>query len=195
MTPDNDPRWGRFNTQGMQCSCGERHVGLFPIHVQTPMDWPGSRDYEPDDAIRMDGTFLSANLCVRDGKYFAMRARIPLQIRGAAPASFIYTAWASFNRPDFEGYLDSLRNNRLNKEARAPARLINRLSGFPDTSHLMGSAFQQEDGGVPLLLLHGPQPNNRADHPLIEQQRQGIGIDRMFELFAAYGHDMRPSKS
>jgi hypothetical protein len=30
---------------------------------------------------------------------------------------------------------------------------------------------------------------------LIHQQRQGIGIDRMFELFAAYEHDMRPGQS
>ncbi|MDP3738536.1 MAG: DUF2199 domain-containing protein [Hyphomonadaceae bacterium] len=195
MTPDNDPRWARFNAQGMQCSCGERHVGLFPIHIQTPLGWPGSKTYEPDDALRMDGDFLSRDLCVWEGKYFSMRVRLPLQINGAAPAAFMYAAWASFNRPDFEGYLDARRNGRLNKTARAQARLVNRLSGFPDTFKLMGSAFQQEDGGPPLLLIHGPQPDNDPNHPLISQQRQGIGVDRMFELFAAYEHNMLASSS
>ena len=88
-----------------------------------------------------------------------------------------------------------MRNKRLKNVARAQARLVNRLSGFPDTFKLMGSAFQQEDGGPPVLLVHGQQPDNNPQHPLINEQRQGIGVDRMFELFAAYQHDMRASNS
>lgn len=191
----DDPRWKAFNTQGFACSCGERHVGLFPIHMQVPMGWPGAKDYRPDKELRMDGNFLSDNYCVWDGKYFAIRTRLPLQMRGAAPAAFMYTAWASFNRPDFEAYVEAHRNKTLNSTARAQARLVNRLNGFPDTGNLMGSAIQQGDGGPPILLVHGQQPDNRADHPLIQEQRQGIGFDRMLELFAAYGHDMRASVS
>jgi hypothetical protein len=189
----DDPRWKTFNAQGLACSCGERHVGLFPIHMQHPVGWPGSTNYEPDAALRLDGNFLSANYCVWEGKYFSMRMRLPLQIRGAQPAAFMYTAWASLNRPDFEGYLGAVRNKRLNNTSRAQARLVNRLSGFPDTFRLMGTAFQQDDGGLPLLLIHGPQPDNNPQHPLIQEQRQGIGVDRTLELFAAYGHDMRAS--
>ena len=87
------------------------------------------------------------------GPYFAARMRLPIQIRGAAPAAFMYTVWASLNRPDFEGYLDARANSRLNNAARTQARLVNRISGFPDTNRLMGTAFQQEDGGPPLLLI------------------------------------------
>ncbi len=112
-------------------------------------------------------------------------------MRGAAPAAFTFTVWASVDRPDFEAYLDAKKNNRLSNTSRSLARLVNRLNGFPDTFNLMGTAFQQEDGGPPLLLIHGPQPNNTADHPLILEQRNGIGLDRAMELFAAYGHDMR----
>lgn len=187
--PD-DPRWRAFNGKGFACSCGERHVGLFPIHMHHPVGWPGPKEYEPDEALRMDGDFLSANFCVWEGKYFALRMRLPIQMRGAAPAAFMYTVWASLDRPDFEGYLDARKNNRLKNTSRSRARLVNRLSGFPDTSRLMGTAFQQEDGGPPLLLIHGPQPDNSPDHPLIGEQRHGIGVDRMFDLFAQYGHDM-----
>ncbi len=187
----SDPRWRIFNEQGFACSCGERHVGLFPVNLHHPVGWPGSKDYEPDEALRLDGDFLSANYCVWEGKYFAVRMRVPIQIRGAAPSAFMYTVWASLNRPDFEGYLDARANNRLNNAARAQARLVNRISGFPDTNRLMGTAFQQEDGGPPLLLIHGAQPDNAADHPLIGEQRNGIGLDRALALFAEYGHDMR----
>ncbi len=190
----DDPRWRAFNGQGFACTCRERHVGLFPIHIHHPIGWPGPKEYESDTALRLDGNFLSANYCVWDGKYFSMRMRLPLQIQGAAPAAFMFTVWASLNRPDFEGYIDAVQNKRLNPAARAPARLVNRLNGFVDTFKLMGTAFQQADGGPPLLLIHGPQPDN-SNNDLIEQQRQGIGLDRMFELFAAYGHDMRVGKS
>jgi hypothetical protein len=190
-----DQRWRTFNAHGFPCSCGERHVGLFPVHIHHPIGWPGPKDYEPDDALRLDGNFLSANYCVWEGKYFAMRMRLPLQIRGAFPAAFILTPWASLNRPDFEAYLEAIKDKRLNNMARAPARLVNRLSGFADTFRLMGTAFQQEDAGPPLLLIHGPQPDNRPDHHLIDEQRQGIGVDRVFELFAAYGHNMPAAES
>jgi hypothetical protein len=188
-----DSRWRAFNSQGFACSCGERHVGLFPIHMHTPVGWPGSKDYANDDDLRMDGDFFSHNLCVWEGKYFAMRMRLPIQIQGAAPAAFLYTVWASLNRADFEGYVAARRSGKLNNEAKAPARLVNRLGGFADTMNLMGVAFQQEDGGPPLLLVLGPQPDNDANHKLIHEQRNGIGVDRMLELFAEYGHDMRPA--
>lgn len=188
-----DPRWQAFNARGFACSCGERHVGLFPIHMHTPLGWPGSKEYANDDDLRMDGDFFSHNLCVWEGKYFAMRMRLPIQIRGAAPAAFLYTVWASLNRADFEGYVTARRSGKLNSQAKAPARLVNRLGGFPDTMNLMGVAFQQEDGGPPLLLVLGPQPDNDANHRLIHEQRNGIGLDRMLDLFAEYGHDMRPA--
>ncbi len=191
----DDPRWRTFNAEGFACSCGERHVGLFPIHLQVPAGWPGPKDYAPDEALRLDGNFLSFKFCVWEGKYFAMRMRLPLQIRGAQSAAFMYTVWASLNRPDFEAYLDAQRNNRLRNNARAQARLVNRISGFPDTYNLMGSTFQQEDGGAPLLLIHGPQPDNNPQHPLIQEQRQGIDVNRTLDLFAAYGHDMRANLS
>jgi hypothetical protein len=188
----DDPRWRVFNTQGFACSCGERHVGLFPVHIHHPIGWPHGTEFEPDENLRLDGNFLSANYNVWDGKYFAMRMRLPIQMRGAEPAVFMFTVWASLNRPDFEGYIDARKNNRLNNTSRARARLVNRLNGFPDTFKLMGTAFQQEDGGSPLLLIHGPQPDNSPDHPLIAEQRNGMGFDRALGLFASYGHDMRP---
>jgi hypothetical protein len=191
----NDPRWVKLNAGELTCSCGEKHAGMFPINILHPIGWPGSKDYEPDAALRMEGDFLSANYCVREGKYFSMRVRLPLQIKGSGAWAFVFTCWASLNRVDFEGYLAAVGSGKLNSKARAPARLVNRLSGFENTFSLMGTAFQQEDGGAPLLLLHGPQPDNSADHLILKEQREGITLDRMFELYAAYGHEMRPKSS
>jgi hypothetical protein len=70
------------------------------------------------------------------------------------------------------------------------ARLLNRLSAFPDTYNLMGTAFEQGDGLLPVMMVHGLQSNDRTNHTLIQHQRSGIVVDRMLELFKAYNHDM-----
>ena len=191
-----DPRWQAFNQDGFACSCGERHVGLFPVNMLIPAVWDGPKDYAPDEEVQLDGTFISSNYCVWQGQNFAMRMRMPLQMSGAAPAAFMYTVWAAVERPSLEAYLAARQQGALNNETRFQARLINRIAGHHDTSNLMGVAFQQEDGWPPLLLLTGQQPYaNRPDHPILSEQRHGIGLDRALELFAAYDHDMRASAS
>ena len=82
-----DPRWQAFNQDGFLCSCGERHVGLFPVNMLTPAAWDGPKEYAPDEDIQLDRTFISESYCVWQGQNFAMRMRLPLQMRGAAPAA------------------------------------------------------------------------------------------------------------
>jgi hypothetical protein len=191
-----DPRWQTFNQDGFPCSCGESHVGLFPVNMLTPAMWDGPKEYAPDAEIRLDRTFISESYCVWQGQNFAMRMRLPLQMRGASPAAFMYTVWAAVERADLEAYIAAKAQNTLSNQARFPARLVSRIAGHPDTVNLMGLAFQQEDGWPPLLLLAGKQLyTNRPDHPLLPEQREGIGLDRALELFAAYGHNMRPAAS
>jgi hypothetical protein len=187
----SDPRWNAFMTQGFACSCGERHVGPFPIHLHHPLGWNGPDAYEDDNALRMDGNFLSSNFCVIEGKLFAMRMRLPVQIRGAEPLVFLYTAWASMDRIDFESFVNAYRTRKAAPDIRVPARLVNRVGGYPDTYNLTGSAFQQPDGTMPPLLIHGLQAGPNNNHPLLIDQRSGIGVDRMLYLFSAYNHDMR----
>ena len=82
-----DPRWQAFNQDGFPCSCGERHVGLFPVNMLTPAMWDGPKEYAPDEEIQLDRTFISESYCVWQGQNFAMRMRLPLQMRGASPAA------------------------------------------------------------------------------------------------------------
>jgi len=191
----SDPRWNAFLAQGLPCSCGERHVGPFPIHLHQPLGWTGPSAYENDDALRMDGDFLSSSFCVMGGRYFAMRMSLPVQIRGADPTVFLYTCWASLSRLDFEMIVRALRAGAEAPEQRVPARLLNRVGGYPDTFNLTGSAFPQAGASLPVLLIHGMQANGATTHPLIVEQHGGIGMDRVLELFAAYNHEMRSQVS
>lgn len=187
----DDPRWQAFTSQGLQCSCGEKHVGLFPINMLVPAGWQGPKDYEPDDAVRSDGTFLSENYCVFEGKAFAIRMRLPIRMRGAAPAAFTYTVWGAVNKVQFESYVAARKANALQNGLQSHATLCNRIGGYEDTFNLTGVCIQQTDGFPPLLLIAGPQPYNKPDHKLIADQKNGIDFDQALAMFAEYGHDMR----
>jgi hypothetical protein len=121
-----------------------------------------------------------------------VRTRLFLTMRGAEPAAFLFAAWAKIDKLEFENYVAARKNKTLRNGERMSARLVNRIGGFNDTLNLMGSAFHQTDGGLPVLLIHGLQVGQMVEHDLIRQQRDGIGVDRMLQLFAAYGHNMKP---
>ena len=187
-----DPRWVKLHGAGVDCPCGQHHVGLLTLTMLTPAGWPGEMEYETDEALRMEGDFLSPLFCVREGKYFALRMSLPVRVKGATgPASMFYV-WASLDRPDFEGYVATKNAGKLDDKSRAQARLVNRIAGLPDTFGLMGMAIQQTDGPPLLLVLHDPDSKGTA-HPLIADQRQGIDFDKLLEIYAANGHDFRPN--
>ena len=191
-----DLRWQAFNSSGFACSCGERHVGLFPINMMTPIGWKGPTVYQEDSELVMDRTFISPRYAVWEGQSFAIRMRLPLIIRGAQPAAFMYTVFAAVDRIHFENYVRARNEGKLANLRQFSARLLNRLAGHHDTSNLVGVLHDENDGELPMLLLSGPQPyTNRPDHPILTEQRHGIGFDRMIELFQAYNHDMRAAAS
>jgi hypothetical protein len=191
MSVTDDPRWMKWMAQGLKCSCGETHIGPFALHMLVPAGWTGSKDYEPDSAIRMDGDFLSQNLCVREGKYFAIRTRLPIPVQNHREHAMVFTVWASLNKPDFEAYLEASHANSMKQNAQAQARLVNRIGYYGDTFGLMGLAAMQLDGAPYFLTdqVQGAVPN----HQLAQDQRQGATLDKMFEIYAAQDHDMRAS--
>jgi hypothetical protein len=95
------------------------------------------------------------------------------------------------DRMDFQGYVDAAKTNKLRSWAGVRAQMANRLSGFPPTDGLTGTAVHEEGSNWPVLLVRGFQRPDRAGHPLLKEQESGIGMDRVLDLFAVYGHDMK----
>jgi hypothetical protein len=188
----NDPRWVKFNGPGLKCSCGETHVGLISLSMLRPAGFPATVAQEPDAALRMDGNFLSTNYCVWEGKFFAIRMSMPMLIQGVPPPALLLSVWASVDEPSFKAYIAAVDGKTLNDKAQAQARLINRIGGFPDTFGILGVAFQQPNEAPLFLALNGPD-GKPGTNPIINEQRHGITLDRLFEIYAANNHDMRTS--
>jgi len=187
-------RWRQLNNAGVECSCGERHVGLFALYYLQPPGWAGPSEPEPNSALRMDGNFLSQDFCVMEGKYFSMRMILPLPVKGLSPPAAPLAVWASVDRSDFVTYIAALAENRHDKLGRAQARLITRVGGYPDTFALMGQAFPQADG-PPLLVLERKQAPQLPGGQIVIEHRDGATFDRLLDIYAAHQHDMRSSFS
>jgi len=54
-----------------------------------PLGWEGASDYQPDEALTTTSTFLSPSYCVWEGEGFALRMRLPLQMRRCPQRSCI----------------------------------------------------------------------------------------------------------
>jgi hypothetical protein len=195
MTPDDaaaDPRWSRLHGEGLACSCGERHVGLIALSFLRPPGWQGPPAPQPNAALRMDGDILTDDFCVIEGRYFAMRMSMPLPVMGAPPPAILLSVWAAVSRASFEALQTPRFAMPTALDPQDPARLLTRIAGYSDTGGLMGRAFSQPDG-PPLLVLEKSQAGSFGVHPLVSEHRDGIRLDRMFEVYAANGHDMRSS--
>ncbi len=179
---------------GADCSCGQRHSSLIDLFFLTPADWPEAPPKEPNEALRMDGDFLSEDYAVREGKYFAIRCVLPLPVIGCSPPASALVVWASVEKASLEKLYAEPRPQPTNPPERFSARLVTRIGGYPNTFGLLGVAFPQADS--PPLLVLGKTPGDNPDlHPLVVEHRDGASFDRLLEVYAEQGHDMRGSFS
>ena len=119
---------------------------------------------------------------------------LPLAIQGIPAPAVLLSVWGSVDGSAFKAYVEAVDAGALNGSAQAQARLVNRIAGFPDTFGLLGAAFQQP-GEPPLFLVLTGADGKPSDNPLIFEQRNGVTLDRLFDIYAENNHDMRSSFS
>ena len=186
----NDPRWRRLWDNPWSCSiCGETHQGLIDLAFGKPEQWLGVEDKAPNSALDLSGNFLSEDFCVLEGQYFFVRAVLELPIRGSGGQLFGLGAWATLWREDFVRYVAAFDSGEQDELGPWFGRFSNRLEGYPDTLNLKCKVHPVSGRRRPRVEL---EPTH---YPLAVEQRSGITFDRLLELFAINGHDIRSSLS
>jgi hypothetical protein len=164
---------------GWRCQrCGEEHEGL-------PLDWAFVAPAYWDGP-QSDDDWLSEDLCVwtddaGDLNYF---------IRGVLYVPVLhseqmlgYGVWSSLSRESFERIYDLWDDPKRVQEPPYFGWLSNSLPGYPDTRSLPLDVVTAELDKRPALALHD------GEHPLIEEQRHGITIERAREIAELNLHD------
>jgi hypothetical protein len=182
---EDDIRWQRLMRTGLHCvNCGEPHRGLFHLAADSPQHWRGSRELEPNSALAGRASILTEDFCVIDGRDRFVRCVLQLPIVGASEERFGYGVWSTLSATNFDRYVETFDSGEQGGLGPWFGWFSNRLTGYPDTVNLKCWVHPQPDRQRPLIELEA------TDHPLAVEQREGITVDRVMELFALNGHDL-----
>jgi hypothetical protein len=153
-----------------RCSrCGEEHEGL-------PLDWAHGKPAFWEGP-RADGDFLGDDLCSwtdDDGArcFFARGVlHIPVHETGEVLG---YGIWSSLSERSYERLVARWDDDDRELEPPYFGFLANALPGYPDTLGLHLAVITRSVELRPGLVLIGGE-----EHPLIQEQRQGIDRARV----------------
>jgi hypothetical protein len=185
-----DPRWRRLQNRKWECTaCGQTHTGIFDVAFDKPAVWP-------DDNVPISNAdlapglthFLSDDFCVLDNEHYFVRCVLELPILGADQA-LGFGVWSSLSRDNFGRYVENFNSDDRGTLGPWFGWFSNGVPGYPDTLNLKCRVHPRGGRSRPLIEL---EP---TDHPLARDQRYGIRIDRLIEIYAACGHDLRAALS
>lgn len=190
MDLDQDRRWLRLHDNEWSCPCcGLKHGGLFDLTCAKPDVWQGSEEWRPNSEIRTSSNILTEDFCILNGEHFFVRCILSLPIITKPDISFGFGAWATLSRKNFDLYLDTFDSGEQAGLGPWFGWFSNRLNGYPDTLNLRSQVRPRDGRQRPYIELES------AEHPLALEQRNGITFDRLLEIYAANGHELRAALS
>lgn len=168
----------RIDAIRFDCSCcGEQKDGLMALAKIKPDIVFVIPEEERQHRIR-----INSDLCSVDDEHFLVRAVLEIPIRETTEC-FEFGAWGSLSRKNFQIYFDEFDNP-------APtfgpffSYVASSLPPYPDLfeAEPKASMHFRPNGLRPLIHL------DLCDHPLAIDQHEGITVDRLKEIYAAWGH-------
>ncbi len=130
-------------------------------------------------------SYLSNDICIVNGEDYFIRCVLYLPILGTSNEKLGYGVWSSVSEANFKKYRNTFNEPKQDQIAPWFGWLSNSLKGYPDSFKLKCNVFLQNDHKRPLIELQ------ESDHPLSIEQHKGITIDRLFEIYALNGHEIK----
>ena len=181
MDLNDDPRWQRFNDSSRTWR-GRTFEGVFDIGFDHPDPWPhGNRSESGEEVMIVGPDQLDADLC-QIGKHRFIRAVLTLPIIGT-DQTFAFGAWGSVNPANFDRYVENAAAGGFEG---CFAWLMNKPPGFDFDDWPPCNLVVTDPAERPHLEVHD------GSHELAELQETGITFDRLLDIYAAAGQDIRP---
>lgn len=178
----NDPRWLRLSDPYF--TAGPFTGGSFELDIDRPAIWTGGDPVGGDDDFDPDN-FLSQDFCIIDDRQFLIHCNTELPILGGGGKALAFGIWAEISRASFGAYFNTFDEPDQSGLGQLAGSFANRLSGFAETLGQPCTLRPRGGRHRPLVLL------NDMDHPLAQAQRHGITLDRLLDLYAASGIDLK----
>jgi hypothetical protein len=128
---------------------------------------------------------LAADTCIVDGKFFFARGCIEIPVQGESEP-FVWGAWVSLEESNFEIFRDSLSKRKRSHLGPFFGWLSASFPVYRYAENLKTMLHLRDEGIRPFIEL---EP---TDHPLAVEQRSGITVQRVAEIYAACVHGQAP---
>lgn len=156
---------------------------MFDLACIAPDAWPGSRAYRPIGELRLEGTFLSSDFAVCDGRFFFVRCTLDIPVAGL-PRVFGFGCWAILCKDDFLAYWADFDNPEPASTEPWAGLMANGLPPYPDSTNLDCAVTVRPDRKRPKIELLD------ESHPLARTQRHGIEVDDLLAVYRSHGHEI-----
>lgn len=162
-------------------ACHEVHHGLPSFGAEAPESY---YRIAPDE--RQQRGDLGSDDCVIDEQHFFVRGCIELPIHGH-DEPFVWGVWVSLSLASYETWVRTSDDAQRSHTPPLFGWLNTQLTPYPDTLSLKTHVHLRDDGLRPWIELEA------TDHPLAIEQREGISVDRVAQIYAmlVHGHDHR----
>ncbi|HTW34798.1 MAG TPA: DUF2199 domain-containing protein [Rhizomicrobium sp.] len=166
----------KFPTPPFRCSeCDEIHHELPDVGYREPAYCFGVPEKEWSQRIH-----LSSDTCVIDNEHFFVRGVMQFPVLGTSE-TFNWGVWSTLSKANFDRYVEHYDADLSSWEPMF-GWLSNRLPGYSDTLALPLTVRTQQKGKRPLFT------SEDAAHPLTQDQRAGITIEKWWEIVGPVLH-------
>lgn len=143
--------------------------------------------YEIPESERAERCDLGSDDCVIDGKHFFVRGCLEIPVQGENDP-FIWGVWVSLSEASFNECIKHFGEDKRSQMDPFFGWLNAWLKPYPDTMDLKTRVHLRDDGIRPFIEL---EPTN---HPLAIEQREGITVERVAEIYTQMVHENSSDK-
>jgi hypothetical protein len=156
-------------------TCGKVHDDLPDIGHDRPAQWWGVPEEERGKRIR-----LTSDTCVIDDQDYFIRGVIDLPIHDY-PRELGFGVWVSLKKENFMKYLENWDSDKIGPFF---GWLCTRIAYYHEDTRSLKTMVHFRTGGLrPIIELE------RTDHPLAVDQREGISLDKAWDIVHHYVND------
>jgi hypothetical protein len=156
---------------------------VFDLGLTHPDPWTSHRTPARNAEVTRGTDILTEDFCISERSFF-VRTVLPIPLIGS-DETFAYGVWSTLSEKNFWKYVETFDSGQQDDLGPWFGWFAHRLKGYPDTANLRCQVHPRSGGQRPRLEL---EP---TDHPLSLESRAGISFERLLDIYALHGHDLR----
>lgn len=159
------------------CSgCGQVHQGMPTLDAAAPLSYYAVPKEEREARCQLD-----SDACIIDGAQYFARGCLEIPVHGE-PEPFSWGVWVSLSEQSFRQWTECFESEKRSHNGPFFGWLNAALEPYPDTVNLKTRVHLRDGFIRPFIEL---EPSG---HPLAVEQREGISVERVAELYALVVH-------